>query len=140
MNENADMNIKIQKYPRESSTDILDHLKSSLRKEADQILIHTGTSNLTNDHNYLNNVKEIVNMVKETCEDTKFCFSSLIFRIDLKDIIKKVIKTNRRLENCYKQLKLDLSDNGNIQKSDLYTRGQHLQDHGSSKTAKTFLD
>ena len=140
MNENADMNIKIQKYPGESSTDILDHLKSSLRKEADQILIHTGTSNLTNDHNYLNNVKEIVNMVKETCEDTKFCFSSLIFRIDLKDIIKKVIKTNRRLKNCYKQLKLDLSDNGNIQKSDLNTRGQHLQDHGSSKTAKTFLD
>ena len=134
------MNIKIQKYPGESSTDILDHLKSSLRKEADQILIHTGTSNLTNDHNYLNNVKEIVNMVKETCEDTKFCFSSLIFRIDLKDIIKKVIKTNRRLENCYKQLKLDLSDNGNIQKSDLNTRGQHLQDHGSSETAKTFLD
>ena len=140
MNENADMNIKIQKYPGESSTDILDHLKSSLRKEADQILIHTGTSNLTNDHNYLNNVKEIVNMVKETCEDTKFCFSALIFRIDLKDIIKKVIKANRRLENCYKQLKLDLSDNGNIQKSDLNTRGQHLQDHGSSKTAKTFLD
>ena len=140
MNENADMNIKIQKYPGESSTDILDHLKSSLRKEADQILIHTGTSNLTNDHNYLNNVKEIVNMVKETCEDTKFCFSSLIFRIDLKDIMKKVIKTNRRLENCYNQLNLNPSDNGNIQKSDLNTREQHLQDHGSSKTTKTFLD
>ena len=42
-------------YPSTSSTDILDHIKPSLRKEQDQIIIHAGTNDLTNDHNYLNN-------------------------------------------------------------------------------------
>ena len=56
LNKNADINIKIRKYPGASSTDILDHITPSLRKEPDQIIIHAGTNNLTNDHDYLNNM------------------------------------------------------------------------------------
>ena len=52
------------------STDILDHIKLSLRKDPDQILIHAGTNYLTNDQNYLKNVKKIVKLVRETCKDT----------------------------------------------------------------------
>ena len=52
------MNIKIRNYPGTSSTDKLDHIESSLRKEPDQILIHAGANDLTNDHNYLKNVKK----------------------------------------------------------------------------------
>ena len=44
--KNADINIKIRKYPGASSTDILDHIKPSLRKEPDQIVIHAGTNDL----------------------------------------------------------------------------------------------
>ena len=62
-NKNADINIKIRKYHGASLTNILDHTRPSLRKEPDQIIIHTGTNDLTNDHNYLNNV-EIVKNVK----------------------------------------------------------------------------
>ena len=36
LNRNADINIKIRKYPGESSNDILDYIKPSLRKEPDQ--------------------------------------------------------------------------------------------------------
>ena len=44
LNENADIDIKIRKHPGASSTYILlDDIKISLRKEPDQILIHTGT-------------------------------------------------------------------------------------------------
>ena len=92
LNKNADINIKIRKYPGASSTDILDHIRPSLRKEPDQIIIHAGTNDLTNDHNYLNNVKKIVKMVRETCKNTKLCFSSLICRTDRKDINEKVKK------------------------------------------------
>ena len=35
LNENTDINIKIRKYPDPSSTDILDHIRPSLRKEPD---------------------------------------------------------------------------------------------------------
>ena len=140
MNKNADINIKIRKYPGASSTDILDHIRPSLRKEPDQIIIHAGTNDLTNDHNYLNNVKKIVKMVRETCKNTKLCFSSLICRNDLKDIDEKVKKTNTHLENYCKQQNLDFIDNSNIKKSDLNSRGLHLQECGSSKLAKHFVD
>ena len=59
MNKNADINIKIRKYPGASLTDIWDIIRPSLRKEPDQIIIHTGTNDLTNGHNYLNNVKKL---------------------------------------------------------------------------------
>ena len=40
LNKNAVLDIKIRKYPGASSTDILDNIKRSLRKEPDQVLIH----------------------------------------------------------------------------------------------------
>ena len=107
LNKNADINIKIRKYPGASSTDILNYIKPSLRKKPDQIVIHPGTNDLTNNHNYLNDVHKIVKMVvKETCKNTKLCFSSLICRTDLKDIDEKVIKTNTHLKNYCKQQSL----------------------------------
>ena len=99
LNKNADINIKIRKYPGASSNDILDHIKPSLRKEPDQTVINVGTNDLTNDHN----VKKIAKMVRETSKNTKLCFSSLICRTDLKGIDEEVIKTNTHLENCCTQ-------------------------------------
>ena len=59
LNKNADINIKIRKYSGASSTDILDHIQPSLRKEPGEIIIHAGTNYLINDHNYLSNVKTL---------------------------------------------------------------------------------
>ena len=59
LNKNADINIKIRKYPGASSSNILDHIRPSLRKELDQIIIHARTNHIENDHNYLNNVKKL---------------------------------------------------------------------------------
>ena len=47
LNENTGINIKIRKYPGASSTDILDPIKASLRKEPDQIVIHAVTKRPT---------------------------------------------------------------------------------------------
>ena len=59
LNKNADINIKIRKYPGASSSNILDHIRPSLRKELDQVIIHARTNHIENDHNYLNNVKKL---------------------------------------------------------------------------------
>ena len=66
-NKNADINIKIRKYHGASSTEILDHIRPSLRKEPDQIIIHPGANNLTDNHIYLNNLKlKILNYLNLT--------------------------------------------------------------------------
>ena len=59
LNKNADINIKIRKYPGASSSNILDHIRPSLRKELDQVIIHARTNHIENDHKYLNNVKKL---------------------------------------------------------------------------------
>ena len=79
-------------------------------------------------------------MVRETCKGTELYISSLIGRTDEK-IDEKIIKTNTHLENYSKQQNLDFTDNSNIKKFDLDSRGLHLvDDRGSGKSAKTFLD
>ena len=78
-------------------------------------------------------------MVRETWQNTKLSFSSLICQTNLKDIDEKVIETNTYLENYCKQQNLDFNDS-DINKSDLNSRGLHLLERGGSKLAKRFLD
>ena len=60
MNKINHFHIKVCKYPGESSIDIINHLKPSLRKTPDEIIIHAETNDITNNVNYLSNVKKIV--------------------------------------------------------------------------------
>ena len=54
--------------------------------------------------------------------------------------MKRQKKTNAHLENYCKQQNLAFIDNSNLKKSDLNSRGLHLQEGGSSKLSKNFLD
>ena len=64
----------------------------------------------------------------------------MIRQTDLKDTDEKVKKTNTQLENYCQQQNLDFIDNRNMKKSDLNSRGLHLQERSSIKLAKNFLD
>ena len=108
MNKDENIKVKIRKYPGASSIDILDHIKPSLRKAPEQIMIHAGMNDISNNTNYLKNVKKILKLVKETCKDTKLSFSSMICHTDVKDITDIINTTNSHLENCCKQQSVDL--------------------------------
>ena len=68
MKKDENIKVKIRKYPDESSIDILDHIKPSLQKTSEQVIIHTGTNDIFNNTSYLKNVKKIVKLVKQTCK------------------------------------------------------------------------
>ena len=68
MNKDENIKVKIRKYPGASSIDILDHIKPSLWKVPEQIIIHAGTNNISNITNYLKNVKKIVKLVKRNLQ------------------------------------------------------------------------
>ena len=87
--------VKIQKYPDASSIDILNHIKSSLRKAPEQIIMCAGTNDTSNDPNYSKNVK--INLVKEIWKDTEPNFSSAICRTNIKDVKDTINTTNSRL-------------------------------------------
>ena len=66
MNKDANIKAKIGKYSDSSLIDILNHIKPTLRKAPEQVIIHAGTNDLSNDTSYLNNVKNNVKLLKET--------------------------------------------------------------------------
>ena len=110
MNKDENIKAKIRIYPGASSIDISDHIKPSLRKAPEQIIIHAGTNDISNNTNYLKNIKKIVKLVKENYKDTKLSFSSVICCTDVKDIAdtinttnSHINTTNSHLQNYWKQ-------------------------------------
>ena len=59
---------------------------------------------------------------------------------DVKDITDTINTTNSHQKNYCKQQKAGFINNGNIKKSDLNSKGLHLNKGGSSKLAKNLLD
>ena len=53
INKINQFDINVCRYPGASSIDIIDHLKPSIGKALDEIIIHAGTNNITNNVNYL---------------------------------------------------------------------------------------
>ena len=133
MNKDENIKVKIRKYPGASSIDILDHIKPSLWKVPEQIIIHAGTNDISNNTSYLKNVKKIVKLVKENYKNTKLSF-------DIKDIADTINTTNSHLENYWKQQNVGFIDNGIIKKWGLNPKGLHLNERSSSKLAKNLLD
>ena len=112
----------MRKYPGASLIDILDHIRLSLWKAPEQIIIHAGTNDISNNTNYLKNVKKVTQLVKETCKDTKLSFSSVICHTDIKDVTDAINTTNYHLENYCEQQNVGFIDNGNMKKSDLNSK------------------
>ena len=140
MNMDENIKVNIWEYPGVSSVAILDHIKPNLRKAPEQIIIHAGPNDISNNTSYLKNVKKIVKLVKETCKDIKLSFSSVTCCTDIKDISDIINTTNSHLENYCKKPNVGFIDNGNIKKSDLNSKELHLHERGSSKLAKNLLD
>ena len=80
--------------------------------------MHAGTNDISNDTNKLKNVKKIVKLIKEICQDAKLSLSSVICCTNVKNISDTVNTTNSHLELYWKQDNLGFIDNGNIKKSD----------------------
>ena len=99
---------------------------------------NAGTNDISNNTNYLENVKKIVKLVKENCKDTKLSFPSVICRTDVKDIVDTINTTNSQLQNYCKQQNVGFIDNGNIKKSDLNPKGLHLHERGSKKSVRFY--
>ena len=63
---------------------MLDYIKPIAWRKPDTLIIHTGTSGLTNDANTMKKVRKLVKVVREIdeSEKIKISFSSVIYRKD----------------------------------------------------------
>ena len=76
--------VKIAAHPASTTEDLIDYVKTVVRKKTDFLVIHTGTNDLTNGVNTMKEIRKIVKCVRDLDKDKKvnIGFSSVISRSD----------------------------------------------------------
>ena len=120
-------NVKIVNKPGATSECLLlQELDNLIKYQAQSIIFHADTNDLTNGINMLNNAKKIVKELKTKLPKVKITFSGLITRKDKKNLDKNVTETNKRLRNYCRQKDIDYIDNSNITEDSLGVKKLHL--------------
>ena len=117
----------------------MEELDILIKYRPESVIIHAGTSDLTNGNYMLNNVKKIVKELTTKLPKVKIAFSGLITRKDKKKLDKNVTETNKRLRNYCRQKDIDYIDNSNITEDSLGVMKLHLNRKGNSFFAKNLL-
>ena len=52
--------VKVEAHPGSTTLDILDHIKPIVKRKSDVLVIHTGTSDLTNGVNTMKELRQLV--------------------------------------------------------------------------------
>ena len=82
----VNLKVKIVNFPGGTSEKILEKLDDIIKEQPDDLIVHVGTNDLTNNVNLLTNVKKIFNKVSEESPSTSIAFSSNINRKDMTNI------------------------------------------------------
>ena len=131
--------VKVKNFSGGTSETILDNIDEIMKSKPDCLIIHTGTNDLTNGINSLNQAKKIIKEVNKLSKNTKIAFSGITIRKDRKNIDKKLLEVNSHLKNFCSQKNIDFIDNTNIKEEHLGVKKLHLNRKGSSVLANNFL-
>ena len=119
--------------PGSTSEKILEKLDDIIKEHPDDLIVHVGTNDLTNNVNLLTNVKKIFNKVSKESLSTSIAFSSIINCKDKTNIQKTLTDTNSHLKNFCIQKGISFIDNSRIKEF------LHLNKKGNSAFAKNLL-
>ena len=64
--------------PGATTRDILEHIKPTLRKKPDVVIVHCGTNDLTSQEKTIENLQELIRMAKAESPDKELVMSSII--------------------------------------------------------------
>ena len=131
--------MKIVNSPGGTSEKILKKLDDIIKKQPDELIVHTRTNDLTNKVNLLTNVKKIFNKFFKESPLTSIAFSSIINCKDKTNIQKTLIDMNARLKNFCMQKGISFIDNRGFAEFHLGKRKIHLKKKGNSAFAKNLL-
>ena len=132
-------NVKVTNFPGDTSDKIADELDGLIKDKPDDLVIHIGTNDLTNNVKLLNNVKKILKKVSANAFSTNLAFSSMTVRKDKRNIEKSIADTNARLKNSCMQKGIEFINNNNIKEHYLGKKKLHSGQIGNSVFAKNML-
>ena len=110
-----------------------DNIKSTLKREPNQIILHVGTNNATNltARDILDKLQELKSKILNARKSCKF----IISQPTLHSYNGKAALTNHHLCNLLEELNIDIVNNRNIGSKHLGGKGLHLNLHGTARLA-----
>ena len=131
--------IKIVNFPGGTSLKILEKLDDIIKEQPNDLTVHVGTNDLTNNVNLLTNVTKFFNKVSKESPLTSIAFSPIINRKDKANIQKTLTDTNALLKNFCMQKGNSCIDNSGIKEFHLGNRKLHLNKKGNRAFVKNLL-
>ena len=111
-----DHNVKVRAHSGATTRDIIDHIKPVVRKRPSCVIIHSGTHDLTQGIDTIENMKSIIEETRQKSPDT--------------EILRK---------NLAKELNVQVIDNSNVDESCLNRKQLHLNRRGDSVLANNYI-
>ena len=108
---------------------MFDYIKPTTNRKPDQLIVHVGTNSLRDSSNPTTCASEIIDLVdsiKDALPATEIVLSTLITRLDDKDLERQVREVNEILRQHSGNKCWALLEHPNITKSHLNRSGLHL--------------
>ena len=131
--------VKLVNFPGGTCEKILEKLDDIIKEKRNDLIVHVGANDITNNSNLLTNVKKIFNKVSKESSATFIAFSSIINGKDKANIQKTLTDTNACLKIFCMQKGISFIDNSGIKEFHLGKRKLHLNKKGNSIFAKNLL-
>ena len=136
--------VKVSSFPRCCTTiDMRDHIKPTLRKNPDAIVIHVVTNSLRSSTSVRDCAEEIANLATMIGNESSadLAISGIIPRSDDESVAVKVPGVNKLLKTFGNQNGWGFVDHSNISPDhDLNRSGLHLNTKGTARLATNFIN
>ncbi|XP_067030123.1 uncharacterized protein [Acropora muricata] len=135
--------VKVSSFPGCTAIDMRDHIKPTLRKNPDAIVIHVGTNSLRSSTSVRDCAEEIANLATMIGNESSadLAISGIIPRSDDESVAVKVPGVNKLLKTFCNQNGWGFVDHSNISpEHDLNRSGLHLNTKGTARLATNFIN
>ena len=133
-------NVTVCANPGAMTRDILDHIKPTLRKKPDVVIVHCGTNDLTSEAKTIENMQELIRMAKAESPNTELVMSSIITRKDKPGLQQKVNALNTEENIFSRNNQIKMLDNSNLDVQCIGRRQLHLSKRGNGLFARNLLN
>ena len=133
-----DRPVKVRNFPGATVADMEHYLIPIIQKKPNNIILHVGTNDAKNlpSRTVLDNLLKLKALVKDSLPTCKVFISTPTLRTD----DGKAQITVSQLTKHLLQLKIDTVNNNNINIRHLGSKGLHLNQSGSKRLSKNFLN
>ena len=138
---NREHKVWVKNHPGANTEDILDHLKPTLRRKPELVIIHSGTNDITDDKDTMLFLDKAIELVQKDSPNTEVAISLPIMRKDKEGrYSKKLRDLKRKIQKHCTDKDIALIDNDNITQDGLGIKGLHLNRKGNSQLARNLKD